>query len=349
MIAYFATNGDILIKHKPKIAILATGGTISGVIEYHKNITKSSTNFYKIGVLSIKDLLDSAPQITQMAEIASARQIANIDSADMSDKIWLEIARCCDDLRTQVDGIIVTHGTDTMEETAIFLHCVLYNVLGSVPVILTGSMRPANAKNSDGVQNLCDAMSVAINKSVRGMGVMVVMGGKIFSAIGVEKTHTRHIDAFSGGYLGSIKKGVVSLKKITSKPKLHNLAWIPRISNITHLPKVDILHTYANDGLSVASKALFENGTKGIIIAASGAGSIHKTHKETLKILLKKGLKVAVSSRVKAGGVILSDADKKCGFISANNLNPQKARVVLMLALIKTNDNAKIAKIFDEC
>lgn len=118
------------------------------------------------------------------------------------------------------------------------------------------------------------------------------------------------------------------------------------VSKLTSLPKVDILYSYSNDGSGVAAKALFEHGTKGIVVAGSGAGSIHKNQKDVLKELLKKGLKVVVSSRVVAGCVAVSDSDEKLGFISAEDLNPQKARVLLMLALTKTSDPKKIQEYF---
>ncbi|MBM0259971.1 hypothetical protein JNW89_28040 [Micromonospora sp. 4G55] len=118
------------------------------------------------------------------------------------------------------------------------------------------------------------------------------------------------------------------------------------VSKLTSLPKVDILYSYSNDGSGVAAKALFEHGTKGIVVAGSGAGSIHEDQKNVLKELMKKGLNVVVSSRVVAGRVAVSDSDEKLGFISAEDLNPQKARVLLMLALTKTSDPKKIQEYF---
>ena len=177
----------------------------------------------------------------------------------------------------------------------------------------------------------------------------------------VQKIHTQNINAFEGFECGYVRDEKLILNEkwleiqAKNKEEYFNKAELEiqakrakfDISRLKKLPKVDILYTYSNDGLGVAAKALFESGTRGLVIAGSGAGSIHSFQKKALKALLKKGLKVVVSSRVKAGFVAISDEDKKLGFISAQDLNPQKARVLLMLALTKTNDNAKIAKYFE--
>lgn len=211
-------------------------------------------------------------------------------------------------------------------------------------MVLVGAMRPATAISADGPKNLYNAVALAANPSAKGKGVMVAMNDKILGARDVQKTHTLNVNAFDFGNLGYIVDGKVffnsaNLKAHTKKAEFN-------VSKLKSLPKVDILYTYSNDGSSVAAKALFENGTKGLVIAGSGAGSIHTAQKEVLKDLLQKGLKVVVSTRVKSGFVAVGDDDKKLGFISAQDLNPQKARVLLMLALTKTNDSKKIAEYF---
>lgn len=316
-----------------KIAILATGGTISGV-------TQKGSKTYKIGVLGIDKILQSVSGLNNLAEICS-EQIVNINSADMNDKIWLKLAKRCNDLLNKVDGIVITHGTDTMEESAYFLNLVLKS---DKPVVLVGAMRPATAISADGPKNLYNAVVLATDHNARGKGVMVVMNNKILGARDVQKIHTLNINAFNFGNLGCIVDGKVFFKSIPFKVHTKNTEF--DVSKLKSLPQVDILYTYSNDGSGVAAKALFESGTKGIVVAGSGAGSINITQKEVLKELLKQGLKVVVSSRVKSGFVVLSDADKKLGFISGEDLNPQKARVLLMLALTKTNNNQKIAELF---
>ena len=318
---------------KVKVAILATGGTIAGSTE-----SKLATTGYTAGVLGVDTLINAVPELKNLAQI-SGEQIANVDSKDMTDEIWLKLAKRCNELLSKVDGIVITHGTDTMEETAFFLSLVLKS---DKPVVLVGAMRPATAMSADGPKNLYNAVSLAANPNAK--GVMVAMNDKIFAARNVQKTHTLNVNAFEFGELGYIVDGEVFFNKAGLKTQAKKAEF--DISKLEKLPKVDILYTYSNDGLAVAAKALFESGTRGLVIAGSGAGSIHDLQKNVLKDLLKKDLKVVVSSRVKAGFVAISDEDKKLGFISAQDLNPQKARVLLMLALTKTNDNAKIAEYF---
>ncbi len=312
------------------IALLATGGTIAGV---------SRRGEYKAGVLGVCELLERANDALSVdlrdKFKLKAEQIANIDSCDMTDALWLRLAKRCAELAPKTQGIVITHGTDTMEETAFFLSLVLQS---PKPVVLTGAMRAQNAARWDGAQNLYNALLLASCNSAR--GVFVAMNGRIFAPKAVQKTHATRLNAFKFGELGRIVGGKISIQ---SKNLPQNSLKFD-ISRLKTLPKVDILYSYSNDGSSVAANALFESGTKGLVIAGSGAGSIHTAHKEALKGLLKKGLKVVVSSR--CGGVALRREDSELGFISAGRLNPQKARILLMLALTKTNDNGKIAEIF---
>lgn len=324
---------------KPNITILATGGTIAG--STHSAI---ATTGYTAGVVGVDALIKAVPQIQDLANI-SGKQIANIDSSNMRDEIWLKLAKEINKLFTKgVDGIVITHGTDTMEESAYFLNLTIKS---DKPVVLVGAMRPSTAISADGPKNLYNAVALAANKDAQGKGVMVAMNDKILSARGVVKTHSLNVDAFSSpnsGNLGYIVDGEVFFYNNISKIHTKNPPF--DISKLTSLPKVDILYTYSNDGSGVAAKALFENGTKGIVVAGSGAGSIHEDQKSVLVKLMKKGLDVVVSSRVVAGCVAISDSDKKLGFISAKDLNPQKARVLLMLALTKTSDSKKIQEYF---
>ena len=240
--------------------------------------------------------------------------------------------------------MVITHGTDTMEETAYFLNLTIKS---DKPVVLVGAMRPSTAISADGPKNLYNAVALVVNKEAKNKCVMVAINDKILSARGVVKTHSLNVDAFSSpdfGDLGYIVDGKVFFYNNVAKAHTKNAPF--DVSKLTSLPKVDILYSYSNDGSGVAAKALFEHGTKGIVVAGSGAGSIHKNQKDVLKELLKKGLKVVVSSRVVAGCVAVSDSDEKLGFISAEDLNPQKARVLLMLALTKTSDPKKIQEYF---
>ncbi|WP_270986809.1 type II asparaginase [Campylobacter jejuni] len=331
--------GVCMKKAKSRIAILGTGGTIAGFID-----STIATTGYTAGAIDIDVLIKAVPQIRDLADI-SWEQIANIDSSNMCDEIWLRLAKKIAKLFAEgIDGVVITHGTDTMEETAYFLNLTIKS---DKPVVLVGAMRPSTAISADGPKNLYNAVALVANKEAKNKGVMVAINDKILSARGVVKTHSLNVDAFSSpdfGDLGYIVDGKVFFYNNVTKAHTKNAPF--DVSKLTSLPKVDILYSYSNDGGGVAAKALFEHGTKGIVVAGSGAGSIHKNQKDVLKELLKKGLKVVVSSRVVAGCVAVSDSDEKLGFISAEDLNPQKARVLLILALTKTSDPKKIQEYF---
>ncbi|EQB3079878.1 MULTISPECIES: type II asparaginase [Campylobacter] len=331
--------GVCMKKAKSRIAILGTGGTIAGFID-----STIATTGYTAGAIDIDVLIKAVPQIRDLADI-SWEQIANIDSSNMCDEIWLRLAKKIAKLFAEgIDGVVITHGTDTMEETAYFLNLTIKS---DKPVVLVGAMRPSTAISADGPKNLYNAVALVANKEAKNKGVMVAINDKILSARGVVKTHSLNVDAFSSpdfGDLGYIVDGKVFFYNNVTKAHTKNAPF--DVSKLTSLPKVDILYSYSNDGSGVAAKALFEHGTKAIVVAGSGAGSIHKNQKDVLKELLKKGLKVVVSSRVVAGCVAVSDSDEKLGFISAEDLNPQKARVLLILALTKTSDPKKIQEYF---
>ncbi|WP_336254108.1 asparaginase [Helicobacter colisuis] len=329
--------------YKPNIMILATGGTIAGEAK-----NKLRTTDYKSGSLSVELLIEAIPQLQCIVNIQT-KQIANIDSADMTDLIWLKLAKTINVLLkdSEIDGIVITHGTDTMEETAYFLSLVIKS---DKPVVLTGAMRPATAMSADGPRNLYNAISLAGNKNAEAKGVMIVMNDRIHSAREATKMHTLNVESFqspNGGEMGYIIDGKVFFKTINLK--LHTLQTPFNIERLDSLPKVDIVYSYANDGSRVAIEAFLKAGAKGLVIAGSGAGSIHKNQKEYLIELLKENkLQVVKSSRVGCGMVLLSEEENTQGFVSANDLNPQKARILLMLSLTQTNNPRKIAEYFEK-
>lgn len=272
-------------KAKSRIAILGTGGTIAGFID-----STIATTGYTAGAIDIDVLIKAVPQIRDLADI-SWEQIANIDSSNMCDEIWLRLAKKIAKLFAEgIDGVVITHGTDTMEETAYFLNLTIKS---DKPVVLVGAMRPSTAISADGPKNLYNAVALVANKEAKNKGVMVAINDKILSARGVVKTHSLNVDAFSSpdfGDLGYIVDGKVFFYNNVTKAHTKNAPF--DVSKLTSLPKVDILYSYSNDGSGVAAKALFEHGTKGIVVAGSGAGSIHKNQKDVLKELLKKGLRL---------------------------------------------------------
>lgn len=327
---------------KPNIVILATGGTIAGEAK-----SSLATTGYKAGSLGVEALINAVPEIQNIAKL-SGKQVANINSSDMTDQIWLTLADKINSLLSSpnVNGIVIAHGTDTMEETAYFLNLV---VKSNKPVVLTGAMRPATATSADGPKNLYNAVSLAADKNAKNKGVMVAVNDKIYSAREVSKTHTLNIEAFkapNSGEIGYIVDGKVFFNSFSIKPHTKDSPF--NIKGLKELPKVDIVYTYSNDGSKVAVEAFLNAGTKGLVVAGSGAGSIHINQKKYLmELLAQKKLIVVKSSRVGSGLVPLSKEEIKQGFLSANNLNPQKARILLMLALTKTSNPKEIQKYFD--
>ena len=326
--------------HRSHIVILATGGTIAGVASSHTQSTD-----YKAGALGIEVLLNALPELGMLATL-KWEQVANIDSADMTDSLWLTLAKRVNALLAQddVDGIVITHGTDTMEESAFFLHLV---VASPKPVVLTGAMRPSSAISADGPKNLYNAIALAGDARAQNRGVMIVMNDRIQSARYGAKTHTHNVDAFASpnsGDMGYIIDGKAHFYYTPLAPHTTQSPFC--VDTLTQLPKVAILYSYANDSSGIAARALYEAGIEGIVVAGSGAGSIHRYHKEVLQELMQKGLVVVVSTRVGSGSVQVSEADSKLGFIGAGSLNPQKARVLLLLALTRTHNPAEIARMF---
>ena len=322
--------------HRPHIMILATGGTIAGVA------ADPHSSEYQAGVLSIETLLNTLPTTSTTL---TYEQLANIDSADMTDSLWLTLAKRVNALlaRDDIDGIVITHGSDTMEESAFFLHLTLSS---GKPVVLTGAMRPSNAISADGAKNLYNAIALASHSNARNKGVMIVMNDRIQSARYGAKTHTHNLDALTSPNSGDMGYILDGRAHFYYTLPLHTTQRTFCVDTLTQLPKVAILYSYANDYSGVAARALYEVGIEGIVVAGSGAGNIHRAHKEVLQELMQQGLVVVVSTRVGCGIVQVGEVDSKCGFISARSLNPQKARVLLALALTHTNNPAEIAQIF---
>ncbi|WP_104721732.1 asparaginase [Helicobacter mesocricetorum] len=316
---------------KPNIAIISTGGTITGSAN-----SILSTKDYEIGKISIQNLLNSIPIFQSIANI-SLEEIVHIDSANMSNAIWIDLAHKTNNLleSPNIDGVVITHGSDTLEESAYFLHLVIKS---HKPVVFTGAMRPPSATGSDALKNLYNAISLAGHKEASNKGVMVVMNDKIYSAREVSKTHTLNLESFSApnsGAMGYIVDGEIFFHTMPLKSHTQDTPF--SIKDLQILPKVDIVYSYCDDGSKVAVKAFLKAGSKGLVVAGSGAGSIHKDQKDYLiQLLQKQAIVIVKSSRVGAGLVPLTQEERKQGFISANNLNPQKARVLLMLALTKT-------------
>jgi L-asparaginase len=326
----------------PNIVVLATGGTIAGAAATDVQAG------YTSGQVGVEQLLAAVPQAKKLANL-KGEQISNIGSQDMNDEVWFKLARRVNALAAMadVDGIVITHGTDTIEETAFFLNLV---VKSKKPVVLTAAMRPSTALSADGPLNFYNAVAVAANKDAAGRGVLVVINDWIHGAKSLTKTSTTAVQTFlspARGLVGVVAygeaefyRGPIGKNTVTSEFSLDNL---------TALPRVDIVMAYENmDGALI--DCAVAAGAKGVVIAGVGNGNMTQAALNALAAQAKKGTVCVRSSRVATGNVgrNVEVDDDKYGFVASLDLNPQKARVLLRLALTKTQDVRQIQKYFDE-
>ncbi len=326
----------------PNIYILATGGTIAGVG------ASATSGEYSAGEVSIDILIDAVPQIKEIANI-KGEQIVKIGSQDMTDLVMLELAKRINTLlkRKDVDGVVITHGTDTMEETAYFLNLT---VKSDKPVVLVGAMRPSTSLSADGPLNLYNAVVVAADKSSHGRGVMVVMNGTINSAHGVVKMNTTDVQAFqspNSGALGYVNGSRVVFNMLSDKR--HTTQSVFDVSKSKTLPKVGVIYGHSNIE-PIIIDAFINNGFKGLIHAGVGNGNIHKDIINKFVVARKMDIMIVRATRVPSGPVTQTGEidDDKYGFIASEELNPQKARILLMLSLLITDDYKQIQRYFEE-
>lgn len=311
----------------PRVAVLATGGTIAGSAS-----TAASSARYQAATVPVTALLDAVPALKEVARI-EAEQVAQVDSKDMSFALWLALAARVRHWSTQPDlaGIVITHGTDTLEETAMLLHLAAGS---SVPVVLTAAMRPSTSLSADGPMNLLDAVRVAAHPEAVGKGVLVVLNQEIHAARDAAKAHTSAVQAFvspGAGPLGFVQDALVRFTRaplrLPAQPwPLPAQAW----------PAVEIVASYAEPGRLMVD-ALVGAGVRGLVVAAAGNGSIHQTLVEALSDAARAGVAVVRSSRTGAGNVLAPPhPNPQAGvFVTAGDLNPYKARVALLLALAR--------------
>ncbi|BDM65843.1 L-asparaginase 2 [Shewanella sp. NFH-SH190041] len=324
----------------PNIKILATGGTIAGAGQ------SATGSAYTAGEVGVNSLINAVPELTKIANI-TGEQVAKIGSQDMDDATWLKLAKRVNELlkRDDVDGIVITHGTDTMEETAYFLNLTTHS---DKPVVLVGAMRPSTAISADGPKNLYDAVVTAADKDSKNRGVTVVMNEQVFDADSVTKTNTTNTDTFKApdfGTIGYVHDGDTTYRyaEVKDGPKQFF-----DVSKLTQLPKVGIVYNYANAS-DLPVKAFVDHDFKGIVSAGVGNGNMYHTIFDSLADASKQGIKVVRSSRVPTGATTQHGEvdDVKYGFIASEHLNPQKARILLSLALSETNDLQAIKKMFN--
>lgn len=318
---------------KPGVTIYATGGTIAGVAA-----SNTDTTNYKAGSLGVEVLIKAVPELKSYATV-TGEQISNVGSFDMGETILLKLAKTINtqlaDQKTQ--GVVVTHGTDTIEETGFFLDLT---VRSKKPVVLVGAMRPATAISADGPMNLLEAVVLAASPASADRGSMIVLNDRIASAYYVSKTNSTALDTFKvpeQGYLGSFV-GVTphffyTPAKPTGKPSFD-------VSQLDALPKVMILYSHQDQDPALVDAAV-KAGAKGIVIAGLGNGNVPSSLKPTIQRLMSQGIPVVRATRAGAGFVSAKDEG-----IAAGIFNPQKARILLSLALAEGASMDKIKTYF---
>lgn len=317
---------------KGKVVILATGGTIAGVGEAGK------IGSYKPGSLTVEELMYAVPQLADVAEI-EAVQICNVNSDDMTAELWITLANTINEMAAdpEVKGFVVTHGTDTMEETAYFLELT---VKTDKPVVLTGSMRPATSISADGPMNLYEAVCVAASAKAVGHGVMIVFADQIYTARNVTKASTYSVMAITGenGTIGIVRDGNVYLGNANGV-NTGDAAF--NVTGLDTLPKVSILY-FSVDADPELLRYAAEH-SDGLVIAGAGAGEFSL---KWIDIIRELQIPVVISSRIDHS-VILKDNLLCENTIAANTLSPQKAAVLLRLALAAgETSHEKLEEIF---
>ncbi|HET7792177.1 MAG TPA: asparaginase [Rhizobacter sp.] len=304
------------------IVVLGTGGTIAGT-----SAVAGDNVGYTAAQLGVAQLVAAVPELAQ--QTLECEQVAQLDSKDMGFAVWRALAvRAAHHLaRDEVAGIVVTHGTDTLEETAYLLHRVL---APAKPLVLTAAMRPATSLQADGPQNLLDAVRVAGHAGVQ--GVLVVANGQLHGAREVRKAHTYRLDAFDSGDagpLGVIEEGQLRLwRGVRAEPAV-GLQWLP--AEEAAWPQVEIVTSHAGASGALV-RAACELGVQGLVVAATGNGTLHHALEDALLEAQAQGVTVWRSSRCGNGRVIEGADD---ALPSAGDLTPVKARVELMLQLLK--------------
>jgi L-asparaginase len=326
-------------KKKPSVVILATGGTIAGA-----GATGTQSG-YKSGAVGIDTMIAAVPGISDLADI-KGEQISNVGSQDMSFAILLTVAKRINELaKSDVAGFVITHGTDTLEESAFFLNLT---VKTDKPVVMVGSMRPSTAVSADGPLNLYNGVGVAVDPEARGRGVLVVMNDWIHAAHSLTKTSTTAVQTFMSPIRGLVGVAAYGKNDFYTKPEWkHTTQTEFDISNVTAMPRVDIIFADVDMSPDLIDAAA-ANGAKGIVIAGVGNGNMNKASIEAAAKAVKKGVVVVRSSRVATGlvGRNVEINDDEMGFIASDELNPQKARILLSLALLSKPTPAQIQTMF---
>jgi L-asparaginase len=325
----------------PLVYVLATGGTIAG------KAGSDVQSGYTSGQAGVDELLAAVPQTKKLA-ILKGEQISNIGSQDMNDTVWIKLADRVNQILAMPDvtGVVITHGTDTIEESAYFLNLVIKS---RKPVVLTASMRPSTALSADGPLNFYNAVAVAADPNAAGRGVLVVVNDWIHGAASLTKTSTTAVQTFMSplsGLIGTVAYGKTEFFRLPIGKNTVDSRFSVNASTV--LPRVDIIMAYENmDGALI--NAAVAAGAKGLVIAGVGNGNMTKGALDAIAAQSKRGIVIVRSSRVTTGevGRNVEVDDDKLGLVASLGLNPPKSRVLLRLALLQTSDPRVIQQFYD--
>ena len=329
---------------KPRIAIVATGGSIAGVGPDRMDFIL----YPELGEhITIEQSLERIPEAADIAQI-TAEDLVSVGSTAIGPEEWLRLTRRINRLLAEEDvaGVVVTHGTATLEETAYFLHLT---VKSAKPVVVTGAMRPPTALSTDADLNLLDAIRVAASPVAAGKGVLTILNNEIQCARDVVKTNTFRVETFKPNELGFLGYADSDGEVVFYRAPLrrHTTATEFRVDDLESLPRVDIVYCYAgSDELLI--DAVRANGSDGLVLAGFGGGSFPPRATEAAARAVAEGMPVVLASRSLAGRVVMTPRKEEQGFIVSDNLQPQKARILLMLALAVTQERGEIQRMFGE-
>jgi glutamin-(asparagin-)ase len=325
---------------KPNIVIIATGGTIAGAAASSANVSA-----YKSAVVGVDKLIAAVPELHDVANVRG-EQLLQIGSESFNNERWFKLAQRVSELLNSkdVDGVVITHGTDTMEETAYLLNLTLKS---TKPVVLTGSMRPGTALSADGPLNVYNSVVVAGSKQAVGLGTLVVMNDQIYSGRDVIKTESLKVETFQSQYgpLGMVVEGQPRFYRTPSRP--HTTQSEFDIDQIPSMPQTDIVYTHGNMN-RVAMDSFIAAGAKGLVWAGFGAGSVPDYMDTPLKEARAKGVIIVRATRLAYGYVVRNGEtnDDKNDYVVAEDQNPAKSRILLALAMTKTHDTKELQRIF---
>jgi len=326
-----------------RVALIVTGGTIDSVGKDRLDLAW----YIEAGKrLNTGELLAQLPELESIAKVEEF-PFRRLPSHALVDKDWLDMVRTIHKIfdEDRADGIVITHGTNTIEETAYFLTLTLKT---DKPVVLVGSMRPSSAISADGYLNLLNAVRVAADPTSRGRGALLVMNDTIFAGRDVTKTNTYRVQAFQGRDLGPLGYADADGKIVYfhRTEKKHTLETGFDVRNLQSLPRVDVVVSYVGAD-AVMIDAAVSAGARGIVSAGTGAGRPTPAEDEAFDRATKKGVIVCIGSRVGSGRVVRSPGLIRRGIVATDNLQPWKARVLLSLALTKTSDPGEIQRMID--